>query len=190
MRPIIVCVAALSAVGLAASAPTAERRAPPLRTSVYLLVDGGRAPIAVRRALPRRSPLARAALSVLLDGPTAAERRRGLTSALPQTATIRSLTLAPSQDPAAGTATVDLGGMRFPLGTTADRERAATQIARTLIGLSGIERVILRADGRPWPFVDHAGRVIDLPVDYRRLLGWTRVCPLLAGPTSCFSALP
>jgi hypothetical protein len=80
--------------------------------------------------------------------------------------------------------------MRFANGTTARQERAATQIARTLIGLSGIERVVLRADGRPWPFVDHAGRVIDRPVDYVRLLGWTRVCPLLAGPSSCFSALP
>jgi len=144
----------------------------------------------VRRSLPRRSPLAREALSALLRGPTSTERAGGVTSALPREARIRSIRLAPALGPDAGTATIDLGGMRFGAGTTARQERTATQIARTLIGLSGIERVVLRADGRPWPFVDHAGRVIDLPVDYRRLLGWTRVCPVLEGPSGCFSALP
>jgi spore germination protein GerM len=181
MMRIAACLAALAAAGVALPA---ERSAPPLRTSVYFIVDGGRAPVAVRRALPRRSPFARAALTVLLQGPTADERRRGVTSALPPSARIRSFRLA------AGTATVDLAGMRFGTGTTVRQERSATQIARTLIGLSGIERVVLRAGGRPWPFVDHSGRVLDLPVDYRRMLGWTRVCPLLGEPSGCFSALP
>jgi hypothetical protein len=184
-----VCLAVLTA-SAAAIPQASERRAPPLRTSVYFLVDGERAPIALRRPLPRRSSFAREALTALRRGPTASERSRGVTSALPRDARIRSFTVAPPRGPQAGTATVDLGGMRFGSGTTAPQERAATQIARTLIGLSGIERVLLRADGRPWPFVDHAGRVIATPVDYQRMLGWTRVCPILAGPTSCFSALP
>jgi spore germination protein GerM len=181
MTRIVACLVGLAVAGVALPA---ERAAPPLRTSVYFLVDDGRAPVAVRRALPRRSPFAREALAVLLDGPTTAERRSGVTSALPRSARIRSFRLAE------GTATIDLAGMRFGTGTTVRQERTATQLARTLIGLSGIERVVLRAGGRPWPFVDHSGRIIDLPVDYRRMLGWTRVCPLLGEPSGCFSALP
>lgn len=139
----------------------------------------------MRRPLPRRSPFAREALRILLRGPSPAEQRGGVASAIPADARLRSFAIAPP-----GTATVDLGGMGFGTDTTAQQERAATQIARTLIGHSGIERVVLRADGKPWPFVDHAGRVLDRPVDYRRLLGWTRVCPLLEGRSGCFSALP
>jgi hypothetical protein len=185
----VVALSLAAACAGAAPAPALEPP-PPLRTTVYLLADGGRAPIGVRRALPRRTPFAHQALAALLEGPSQGERARGFGSALPPGARIRGFSIAPSLSRQAGTATVDLSGLSFAGPTSAPLARAATQVARTVIGLSGIERVRLRADGRPWPFRDHRGRVLDLTVDYRTLLGWTRVCPILPGPTSCFSALP
>jgi hypothetical protein len=47
--------------------------------------------------------------------------------------------------------------------------RIITQVARTLIGLSDIERVTFRSEGRPWglPLMD--GGVEDGPFDYRSI---------------------
>jgi len=69
-----------------------------------------------------------------------------------------------------------------------------TQIARTLIGLSDIERVRLRVDGRAWGLWDMQGNVRDDPIDYDRLRGFFDICAATPGteavPGNCFSALP
>lgn len=50
--------------------------------------------------------------------------------------------------------------------------RVITQVARTVIGVSSIQRIWLRADGKPWDLFDMEGRVVDRPTDYERLLGF------------------
>ncbi|MGH3115477.1 MAG: GerMN domain-containing protein [Gaiellaceae bacterium] len=118
------------------------------RTTVYFLADHGVAPIGVRRTIDPESPHARKALLALLAGPTTEERQAGITSAIPPGTEIRSLTFRGY----GGTgAVVDVAALP---GTydAADRMRVITQISRTLIGVSGIERVWLRSGGRPWGF--------------------------------------
>ena len=45
-------------------------------------------------------------------------------------------------------------------------------IARTLIGVSGIERVWLLNEGRPWGLMLRNGRIVNGPFDYGDLVGW------------------
>ena len=49
--------------------------------------------------------------------------------------------------------------------------RVVTQIARTLIGVSGTERVWLRSGGRPWGFWSMEGGILDEAWSYGRLVG-------------------
>lgn len=76
------------------------------------------------------------------------------------------------------------------------RLRVITQVARTLIGVSGVERVELRVDGKPWDLWTMDGRILRTETDYDRLAGWTRVCGDRSveerelGLSRCFSALP
>jgi len=98
---------------------------------------------------------------------------------------------------AAGTATVDLGGLpTVDEAGPVNIARIGTQVARTLIGLSGIERVRLRANRRPWGFwsMHPPNRVLDRPWDYKTLLSLEGICATKPGteavPGDCFSALP
>jgi spore germination protein GerM len=168
-----------------------------MEVTVYLLTDRGRAPLGVRRTIQRDSPFARRALAALLEGPTDAERRAGISSAIPEHATVRSFSIAPSLSRAAGTATVDLGGMpTVGEAGTVNIARVAAQVARTLIGLSGIERVRLRANSGPWGFwsIRPPHHVLDRPWDYEALLDLNEICTAKPGteavPGDCFSALP
>jgi hypothetical protein len=76
------------------------------------------------------------------------------------------------------------------------RVRVITQIARTLIGLSGISRVEIRVEGKPWDLWTIEGQIIRTKTDYDRLRGWTRICggrnseERNLGLSRCFSALP
>ena len=173
--------------------PAARSREPPLEVSVYFLAAGGTAPLAVRRSVAPGPPVARLALAALLRGPNDAERGAGITSAIPGQAFVRSFSIAP----ASGSATVDLGGMPSvehagPVGVA----RVGTQVTRTLIGVSGIERIRLRANGKPWGFWNMRAphRVVDRPWDYDTLLGLNGICAARPGtetvPGDCFSALP
>jgi spore germination protein GerM len=155
------------------------------RTTVYFLIDGGSAPIGVRREIERRSPFAREALKALLAGPTAQERSVGISTSIPRTARLRSLRIAPSLSGESGLAVVDLSG--FVIAREPDAERVATQIARTTIGLSGIEKVRVHVNGRPI-FFNLRGQPLDLAIGYRTLMGWHRECS--ARSHACFSALP
>ena len=186
-----------------AAAPQSEQAphspGPTLRTTVYFLADDAAAPSGVRRSIARESPYARIALDVLVQGPTAAERRRGITTAIPDQARIRSLTL---RGRGRVLAVVNLTGLPPAQGrqgeeaTLGARVRVITQIARTLIGLSGIAGVQVRVDGKPWDLWTMDGRIVQTKTDYDRLRGWTRICggrnadERKLGLSRCFSALP
>lgn len=173
----------------------------PLRATVYFLADAGTAPIGVRRTIPKRSPQALQALKALLAGPSQKERAAGITSAIPPSARLLSLSL---HDRGGTEAIVNLTGLPPVVGvppakiaSVVTRIRVITQIARTLIGLSGIERIRLRVQRRPWDQPTHEGRIVDAPTGYSRLLGWSRVCAgqrtaeeRALGLDRCFSALP
>ena len=174
-----------------ATAPSAVRSAPDsTRTTVYFLVDDATAPTGVRRTVEKPSP--RGALTALLAGPTAEERRAGVTTAIPRRTQLLSLSFRGY----GGTdAVVDLRGL--PPADEADavqKVRAITQVARTLIGVSGIRRVWIRVDGRPWGLWDHDGDILDRPYTYETLLGWYGVCTSKPRtetvPDECFTALP
>ena len=174
-------------------------RAPTTRTTVYFLADRAAAPLGVRRSIERKSPFARQALKALLAGPTAAERQRGITTALPARAEVLSLSFRGRHN---RVAVVNLTGVppaKAPRGEQATaimRVRAITQIARTLIGLSGVDAVEIRVDGEPWDLELMDGRVVRTETDYDRLGGWTRTCGARSaeerrlGLSRCFSAVP
>jgi hypothetical protein len=177
----------------AQTAPAGSKAAP--RSTVYFLVYGATAPLGVRRELETRpgGPRARFALEALLAGPSPVDRAAGLTTAIPQRVGIRSLRIeihATGSD-----AFVDLSGL--PSADDADvltKVRVMTQVARTLIGLSDIRRVWLRADGRPWGLRDMEGHLLDHPIDYETLRGFFHICTAKPGteavPGDCFTALP
>jgi spore germination protein GerM len=173
----------------------ADKAASPPRSTIYFLTDEGTAPLGVRRAVRGRpgALTARLALEQLLAGPTADEGAAGVTTALPEAARIRSLRVelrATGSD-----AFVDLSGL--PNADDADavlKVRVMTQVARTLIGLSDVARVWLRADGRAWGLWDQQGNIRDDPIDYERLRGFFHICTAEPGteavPGDCFTALP
>ena len=148
--------------------PTAGRT----RTTIYFLTDEGAAPIGVRRTIDTRSPYAREALEALLAGPTPEEVQNGLTTAIPDGTRMISTTYKRH----GADETVNLAGLP-PQNTDAlQKARIITQVARTLIGVSGIERIWLEADGKPWGLGTiedgvYAG-VYAGPWDYDQLVGF------------------
>lgn len=171
-----------------------------LRATVYFLTDAAAAPVGVRRTVAKRSPLALQSLEALLAGPSERERGGGMISAIPPGARLVSLSFRGRGGTEAIVSLTGLPPVNVPPGRSASvltRIRVITQVARTLIGLSGIERVRLRVRGQPWDQPTHRGGIVDAPTGYERLLGWSRVCAgqrtveeRALGLDRCFSALP
>jgi spore germination protein GerM len=138
----------------------------------------------VRRAIetmpPARGSRIRAALKTLFVGPSAAERRAGITTAIPSGTRVRSLSFAGK---GGSGAVLDVAGLP-PVATTSAlvKVQVITQVARTLIGLSGIQRIWLRSNNTPWDLLDHQGNVVNRPIDYRALLGFYGVGGFTALP--------
>jgi len=186
---------AVTSVGCGRNSP-ASTRSPRPRTqaTVYFLIDHGLAAIGVRRRM-HGTDLARGALRLLLEGPTATERKYGVSSAIPDHVTIRSFSLAPTLTPVIGSAFVDLAGLPAPGRAGPVRlTRIGTQIARSLIGVSGITRIWIRSNGRPWGFLSVHGSVLRKPWDYPLLVSLGTVCGAKWHTESvsgdCFSPLP
>jgi hypothetical protein len=163
------------------------------RTSVYFLTEHGTAAIGVRRTIRPDREAARAALQALLAGPTAAEARQGITTAIPTGARIRSFSVRQGQH--TSDAIVDLVGLAPARQASAvTKARVITQITRSLVGLSDVGRVWLRGNGRPWGMWDIHGRIEDVPHTYQELIGFYRLCSSASGtetvPGDCFTALP
>jgi len=111
------------------------------KVAVYFLRGEQFAP--VTRAASASAPPAAAAIDALLGGPTAAERARGIDTAIPPGTTLASV------DVTNATATVKLNGVRTP-ATALDvslRPARAAQIVQTLTALGGIDRVLIEVDG-------------------------------------------
>jgi spore germination protein GerM len=139
-----------------------------IQTTVYFLTDDGAAPIGVRRTIETKSPYAREALNALLAGPMPEETSLGITTAIPNGT--RLLTMTYKRQGA--DETVNLTGL--PPQEALDvmqKTRIITQIARTLIGVSGIEQIWVEVDGHPWGLGLMDGGVDTGPWSYDDLTG-------------------
>ncbi len=171
-----------------AAAANDSSRADAVQTTIYFLTAEGSAPIGVPRAISNHSPLAREALRTLLAGPTPDERDRGIRSALPESAEIRSFRIEGNSN-----AVVDLSGLSNEADGV-ERVRVITQITRSLVGLSGIEEVWLRNEGNPWGLRLMSDGVANIAYGYDDLIGFFRICSSKPGTEAeegdCFTALP
>jgi hypothetical protein len=128
-RLLVVTLAALAVAAPADAAPT-------LRHGEIWLLDGSE-PVAVQRVAPRIPGLVRS----LLAGPTARERERGLSSAIPSGTAINDLRIARR------VVTVDLDA-RFAAGRSEASLRARVgQLVRTLRAVPGVVGVRVRIEG-------------------------------------------
>jgi spore germination protein GerM len=129
----------------------------------HLTALGWRGRLVAEPRTEARSP--RAALHALLKGPTAAERARGIRSALPAGTRLVRFGVA------RGTATVGLaGGTRR--AWLADGFYATAQVVYTLTARPGIERVWMRVRGRRCCVFDHRGRPYARPLTRAVFAGW------------------
>ena len=175
-------VAVLTAV-LAASAaacggrqdapPGVASPAPTIATTLYFLIEGGAAPIGVRRTIvkdapPEQGASLRGTVKALLEGPAAEEKARGITTAIPAGTKLLSLK---SRGYGGTGAVVDLSGLSS-VDDPLDRARVVTQVVRTLVWSGHIERVWFLSENRPWGMGLHDGSVDDGPYDYDRLHGF------------------
>jgi spore germination protein GerM len=181
VAPLLALVASGCGGGAAQSAGAAtDARPTSFETTLYFLTPDGSAPIGVRRSLKRTSPFAIQVMRALLAGRTQAEKKRGLRTAIPDGTKLVSLRIVRNR-----IAVVSLTGLPAN-GSPVDRVRVITQIARSLISLSGIEQVRLRNEGKPWGLWLMTGRTADIAYGYRELLGFTGV----SGAGGSFAALP
>lgn len=157
--PLLALAAALMACAAAAPPSTDGARPRAARTQLsvpYLLQDEVVTPVA--RRVPRTRGVAAAAIRALLRGPTAAERRAGLTSAIPNGTRLRGLTIR------SGLATIDLS-RRFESGGGSQSMRArVAQVVFTLTRFPTVRRVAFRFDGRPVTSIGGEGVVVSPPV--------------------------
>ena len=100
--------------------------------------------VAVPRRVSAEMPLAEAVLRELLKGPTAAERRQGITSLIPEGAVLRSVSVSDS-----GIVRVDFSeGLQQGVGGSMRVMGIRQQIEETLMWISGITSIILSVDGQ------------------------------------------
>lgn len=150
-------------LALAVAVASAAHPAPIYLVQGHLTALGWRGRLVTEPRRDARSP--RAALRALLRGPTAAERARGIRSALPGGARLVRLRVA------RGTATVDLaGGSRRTWAVGGFY--ATAQVVYTLTARPGIERVWMRVDGRRCCVFDHQGRPFARPLTRAVFAGW------------------
>jgi hypothetical protein len=132
-------------------------RAAPTQLSVPYLLEGEHV-TPVARQVPRTRGVGAAAIRALLRGPTAAEGRAGLTSAVPDGTRLLGLTIR------GGVATIDLS-RRFESGggTLSMRARVA-QVVFTLTRFATVRRVAFRLDGRAVTSIGGEGVIVSPPV--------------------------
>lgn len=107
---------------------------------IYLVEPSAQQLLAVERRLPEAS--LQAVVQALMDGPTRAERRRGLTTAFPNEDSVAGANLV------GGVASVNLTGQFTALEGPTQR-LAIGQIVLTLTGRPGIGRVSFTLEGQP-----------------------------------------
>lgn len=155
MRPVLALIAAACLASLALAAPAASART----AHVWFLQDGRLV------AVQRRAPTIADTVRALLAGPTAAQRARGLRTAIPPGTPLRAVAIERR------VVTVDLGG-RFAAGRSETSLRArVAQLVRTVSSVSGVAGVgVLIEGGVPlglFPGLDlrRPLRTVALPTD-------------------------
>ncbi|MFA5843457.1 MAG: GerMN domain-containing protein [Coriobacteriia bacterium] len=122
---------------------------------IVYLVEGER--VAAVRREARLPSVAAQAVRALLAGPTAAERSRGLGSAVPTGTALRSLSIT------AGVATIDLSGAFASGGGSLSMRMRAAQVVCTLTGFRTVRSVRFRLDGSPLTALGGEGLILDTP---------------------------
>jgi len=134
----VVLVAVVATGCRAASAPQVDAQVFFVRTSSQEIEL-----VAVPRQVSAEIPLAEACLRELLKGPTAAERRLGLISLIPEGAALRSVTVSDT-----GVARADFSeGLQHGVGGSMRVMGIRQQIEGTLMWSSDITSVILSVEG-------------------------------------------
>lgn len=136
-----------------------------LSLEVWFARDGGL--VAVRREHAPTQAVATAAVSALLDGPTATERNAGITSAVPGGTRLLGINIQN------GVATVDLTSEYQSGGGSLSMQTRLGQVVYTLTQFPTVQRVRFRLDGSPVNVFSSEGIVLDHPVgraDYADLL--------------------
>jgi hypothetical protein len=139
----------------------------PLRLALEVWFARDNGLVAVRRVHAPTQLVATAAIDALLDGPTAAERSAGLSSAVP--AGTRLLGIAIRD----GLATVDLTSEYQAGGGALSMQTRLGQVVYTLTQFPTVQKVRFRLDGSPVNVFSSEGIVLDHPVgrgDYSDLL--------------------
>ena len=145
------------------SAASSTHPAPIYLVHGHLSALGWRGRLVATPRAEARSP--RAALGALVRGPTAAERGRGIRSALPTGTRVGSLRIS------RGTATVDFDGGSRRAWLTGGFY-ASAQVVYTLTAQPGVERVWMRVRGRRCCVFDHSGRPYARPLTRAVFAGW------------------
>jgi Sporulation and spore germination/Immunoglobulin-like domain of bacterial spore germination len=124
--------------------------------AVYLVRGEHVAP--VRRVVAHTTAVARAALTVLLRGPTAAEQRQGYTSAIPASTSLRGVSLSH------GLLTVDLSGRFQAGGGSLSMLLRVAQAVYSATQFPTVDRVAFRLDGKPVDAIGGEGVLVSPPV--------------------------
>lgn len=151
---------------LGTAPPTTEPSSSPVGTPTQLcLVAGQQQIVVIARSLePGYEPMD--LVTALAAGPTVAERAYGLTSALADPDTVRSVGVE------GGVATIDLD-RAFAEVPTADQLDVVAQLVCTLTGQPGVGQVRFTVDGRPVEVPRGDGAATSEPVtraDFRTLI--------------------
>ena len=130
----------------------------PRRSSFTVYLVRGEHVAPVRRVVAHTPAVARAALTALLRGPTAAEQRQGYTSAIPGSTSLRSVSLSH------GVATVDLSGRFQAGGGSLSMLLRVAQVVHTATQFPTVSRVAFRLDGKPVEAIGGEGVIVSPPV--------------------------
>lgn len=112
---------------------------------------------ALTREVPRSEAVATAAMTALLQGPTAQEQAWGFHSEIPAGTTLRGVTIA------GGTARVDLSGSYDDGGGTLSVTMRLAQVVYTLTQFETVERVEFFMDGAKVDVFTGEGVMLDEP---------------------------
>jgi Sporulation and spore germination/Immunoglobulin-like domain of bacterial spore germination len=139
----------------------------PSRLSLEVWFSRDNGLVAVRRQHAPTQLVATSAMKALLDGPTAAERSAGLTSAVPEGTRLLGIAIRD------GLATVDLTSEYQSGGGALSMQTRLGQVVYTLTQFPTVQKVRFRLDGSPVNVFSSEGIVLDHPVgrsDYSDLL--------------------
>lgn len=157
-RLLAVALASVTAVGCGENgAPTPDRTA----VLVYFSLDERRVPVS--RVVPGRASELESALRELLKGPTAVERKRGLTSFF---STVTPGALRSVEMDSAGHVVVDIRDLRAVIpgaSSSAGSDDLLGQLNRTVFQFAAVRSVEYRMDGSCelfWGWLQHPCRVV------------------------------